>query len=442
MTNKILTKREITKFVLPSILLMMFISVYVLVDSVFISRYVGQQALAGQNIVAPLYTVAFAVGIMFATGGGALIAIKMGRGDSEEANYNFTSLLVIGIVFGIIATIVCLIFKNSIVSMLGGKGMLLHYGSIYSTYIIIAIPFLINKVIFESLLRVDGNPSLALLMSIVGGITNIVLDYIFMAIMDMGIAGAGLGTLIGIVVSILIGYVHFLSSRSNLKIRFRKPDFKFVFSTVTNGSSEMVNEIAIAMTTIIYNMLTLKYIGENGVSAITIILGINFLFASIFVGFSMGVAPLISYNYGAKNENNICKILRYSRVFILVASVISFIVAFVAAEPLVSIYTDRTEPVYGIAVDGLKLFAIVFIFVGTNIFSSGLFTAFGNGKVSAIISFIKSFGFFIVGAIVLPLVFKADGIFLIQPFAELMCIGVVIYFLKKYQDVYGYKLKR
>jgi Na+-driven multidrug efflux pump len=129
-------------------------------------------------------------------------------------------------------------------------------------------------------------------------------------------------------------------------------------------------------------------------------------------------------------------------VFILVASVISFIVAFVAAEPLVSIYTDRTEPVYGIAVDGLKLFAIVFIFVGTNIFSSGLFTAFGNGKVSAIISFIKSFGFFIVGAIVLPLVFKADGIFLIQPFAELMCIGVVIYFLKKYQDVYGYKLKR
>lgn len=442
MTDKLMTKREITKFVLPSILLMMFISVYVLVDSVFISRYVGPQALAGQNIVAPLYTVAFAVGIMFATGGGALIAIKMGRGDSKEASYNFTSLVVIGIVFGIIATIVCLVFKSSIVSMLGGEGMLLHYGSIYSTYLIIAFPFLINKVIFESLLRVDGNPNLALIMSIVGGVTNIVLDYIFMAILDMGIAGAGLGTLIGIVASLVIGYVHFVSQRSKLKLKLRKPDPKFMLSTVTNGSSEMVNEISIAMTTIIYNMLTLKYIGEMGVSAITIILGINFLFVSIFVGFSMGVAPLISYNYGAENNYNIRKVLTYSRVFILVASIVAFVGAFIAAEPLVSIYTDRAEQVFDIAVGGMKLFAVVFLFSGINIFASAMFTSFGNGKISAIISFIKSFGFFIIGAITLPLVFKADGIFLIQPFAELLSIGVVMYFLIKYQDRYGYKIKR
>lgn len=437
-----LTNKNIFKFVLPSILLMLLLSVYMIIDGIFVSRFVGELALGAQNIVSPLYTVALAVGIMFATGGSALIAIKIGKGKVEEASRNFTSLLIVGSIFGVLATIGCLFFKEPLVRLLGGEGMLLHHGLIYSTYLIISFPFLINKSIFDGMLKVDGVPNKALIITVAGGLVKIILNYLLMVVLDIGIAGAGLSTLISLVLANVICYGHFLSKKSKLKLKLSRIEPKFILSTVTNGSSEMVNEIAVAMTIIIYNMLTLRHIGEYGVSAITIINGINFMCSAVFMGLSMGVAPLISYNYGANNTDNIQKILRFSRTFILIGAVVTFAVGFFAAEPLVSIYTDRSSALFNVAAGGMRLFSIAFIFMGINIFASALFTAFGNGKISALISFVKSFGFFILGAIVLPFILKADGIFLIQPFAELLSIGTVTFFLIRYQERYGYKLSK
>lgn len=440
MLDNNITSKSLIKFVLPSILVMVFISIYTLVDSLFISIFVGSNALAALNIAMPLYSVAFACGIMFATGGGAIIAIKIGKGKSEEASENFTSLLVIGIIFGILATIVCLVYKERIITNLGSSENIMDYAITYSTYLIIAFPFLIIKVIFESILRVDGTPNTALVMTLLGGILNIILDYIFIVEFNMGIAGAGLGTLLGIVISNLVGFYYFTSKKSKLKFKFTKPDFNFILSTITNGSSEMVNEFSFALTTFIFNMLTMKYIGDNGVAAIAIISGLNFLIISVFIGFSTGVAPLISYNYGRENQSNIRKILVYTKKFILISSIILFAIGIIATESLVNIYTDNSNDIYYIAVNGLRYFSISFLFIGINIFGSAFFTAFGNGKISAIISFVKSFVFFIIAALILPLLFEVPGIWLITPISEFCSIFMVFFFMFKYQNKYEYKL--
>jgi len=257
-----LTSKSITKFVIPSILLMLFLSIYTAIDNIFISRFVGSDALAALNIVVPLYSVATACGIMFATGGGAIVAIKLGQDRLEEASRNFTSLLIIGTIFGILATIVCFMYKESIISALGANGNLKPHAMIYGFYLIISFSFLIIKVIFETLLRVDGTPKTALFMTVLGGVINIIFDYIFIVPMQMGIAGAGLGTLLGIVISTFVGFYHFTSKKSLLKFKIGKPDIQFIISTGINGSSEMVNEFALAFSTFVFNILTIKYIGN------------------------------------------------------------------------------------------------------------------------------------------------------------------------------------
>lgn len=435
-----ITTKNLIKFVLPSILIMIFISFYTLVDSIFISRFIGSDALAAVNISLPLYSIAFACGIMFATGGGAVIAVTLGQNRGNKASENFTSLLVIGTIFGIVATIICLLFKNNLISFLGPAESVKQYVMTYSTYLIIAFPFLIIKVVFESILRVDGTPNTALAMTVLGGVLNIILDYIFIVIMDMGIAGAGLGTLLGIVISNFIGFHYFVSKKSKLKFKFAKPDFGFITKTITNGSSEMVNEFSIALMTYIFNKLSFKYMGTDGVAAITIVMGINFIISSVFIGFSMGVAPLISFNYGKGAYDEIQKILRFSRKFITIASISLFIIGLTCAKPLVGIYASKSPEVFSLAVNGLRYFSISFIFVGLNIFASAFFTAFENGKVSALISFVKSFIIFIIVAFLLPLILKTNGIWIITPITELCSVLMVIYVMVKYQKVYNYKL--
>ena len=436
-----LTYKGIFKFIYPSILLMVFMSIYIAIDGVFIARFVSPIALGGQSIVMPLYTVATAVGIMLATGGSAIIAMQLGQKDTATANINFTTLMIVGTAFGIIATIVCLILKDPILIMLGLEGNLWSYGLDYSFYIIISFPFLIIKVLYETLLRVDGSPRMALYMTVLGGVLNLIFDYIFMVPFKMGIAGAGLGTFLGIALSNVLGFYHFFSKKSVLKFQFHRPTPKFLLRTLTNGSSEMVNELAIALMTFMFNMLALKYIGEIGVSAVTIIMAINFMVASLHIGFSMGIATLISYNHGAKNTQNIAKILDFSKYFLILSSLISCLIVLFFAKPLVSIYAAQSTAIFPIAIRGLRLVAIGFLYYGLNIFGSAFFTAFGNGKISALISFIKSFVIFIIVALTLPNLMKADGIWLITPITELLAICMVIFFMKKYQQKYHYDIR-
>lgn len=437
--EKVNTK-SITKFILPSVLLMIFISVYTIADNIFVSRYVGEQALASINLVIPLYSIAFACGIMFCTGGGAIIAIKLGQGKKEEADRDFTTLLVVGVAFGVVASAVCLIFRENIIKLLGAEGETYYYGLIYGTCMIVSFPFLIGKVILESVLRIDGNPNKSLYVVVIGGVINIVLDYVFMDIFNMGILGAGLGTIIGIVVSGIIAFVHFTGKKSKLKYKLAKPNGRFLLGTVANGSSEMANEFAISLTTIVFNFLMLSYMGTNGVAAITIILGLHFLIISGFVGFSSGIGPLISYNYGAENPQNIQKLLLYSKKFVLYGSVLMFAVSFIFSEALVSMYLPKESPVFAITVYGLKLYSFNYLFAGINVFGSAFFTAFENGKISALISMFKSVVLFLGSATILTLAFGKEGIWWIVPVSEFLSIFVVIAFMIKYQNRYNYRL--
>ncbi|OQY31069.1 MAG: hypothetical protein B6241_14880 [Spirochaetaceae bacterium 4572_59] len=369
----------------------------------------------------PVYSIAFACGIMFATGGSAIIATKLGKGDKTEAGGDFTSLLLIGGLFGVTASLVCFIFMKEI--------------------ILLSFPFLIIKILFESLLRVDGKPGKALYMTLLGGIVNIILDYLFMVPLNMGIAGAGLGTFLGIVLSLSIGFHHFNSSSSMMRFKIIKPDLKFLTDTVINGSSEMVNEAAIALSTVIFNTLAIKYMGDQGVAAIAVIMSINFLSVSLIIGYSFGVAPLISYNYGRKNNENLQKLLQYSLLFISVVSVLFFSLNMLAPQWFVSIYLNDSTETYKIAIEGLRIFSFSYLFSGITLFGSAFFTAFENGKISALISFTKSFVVFMIIAFILPGMYGITGIWMITPLTEFAAMILVFYYMKKYQKKYNYSLK-
>lgn len=269
------------------------------------------------------------------------------------------------------------------------------------------------------------------MLSIIGGIINIALDYIFIKWFNLGIAGAALATGIGVLISSVLGIWYFLSKRSTLKFCKFKFDFKILLETTINGSSEMVTELSTGITTLLFNMLALKYAGENGVAALTIVLYSQFLMVSTYLGFSTGTAPLFSYNYGAQNFNKLKETFNYSKKFIVSSSIIIFILSLIFAPTIIKIFVNPSSVVYTLALVGLKIFAFSFLFVGINIFASGLFTALSNGKVSAIISFSRAFVFIIIGAFTLPPLFELNGLWLIVPFAELLSILVSFYYLIK-----------
>ena len=437
---KEVTPAKLLRFVLPSILLMVFIAAYTAVDSIFIARFAGPKALAGLNLVLPLYSIAFACGIMFATGGGAIVAIKLGSGRRAEASENFSSLLIVGFLFGAVSAVFCIIFKNQIVSVLGAAGEIREQAGTYGLFMMLTFPFMIVKVILESILRVDGVPQKALWMTIAGGVLNIIFDLFFMSVLKMGIAGAGLGTLLGIVLSLPIGIAHFFGARAVLRIRPAAVDRSFILKTITNGSSEMVNEAAIAITTFVYNILALRYMGETGLTALAVVMGLNFLNTSVVFGFTTGISPLISYNYGKGESGELDKIIRYSFRFICLASALFFLVNFFASDLLAAFFLPAGSAAHALASRGLRLYSFCFLFTGLDLFGSAFFTAFGNGKVSALISFLKSFVFFAAAALLMPLILGSDGIWLIRPVVQLAALLPVFYYMRKYQDEYDYSL--
>lgn len=268
-------------------------------------------------------------------------------------------------------------------------------------------------------------------MSIIGGITNITLDYIFIVKLNMGIAGAGLGTFLGCITSVLIAIYFFTGNRSKFVIRLQSIDWSFMKNTIFNGSSEMVNEIALAFSTFIFNILTLKYFGNSGVAAISVILYVNFLFSSIFIGFASGVAPLLSYHYGAQNIEVLKKITKYTKKTLLVISPTIFIITIVSTPLLTGIFLPKTDQAYELATQGLYIFTFAFLFSGLNMYGSSFFTALSNGKISAMISFGKTFIFFSIFAFLLPLYVGVDGIWMIMPFTEALTSIVVILLMKK-----------
>lgn len=426
------------KFAMPTILMMSFMGLYTITDTIFVSRFVNTNALSAINMVCPVINIIVGLGGMLATGGSAGIARKMGAGQAQEARQDFTFFIAVGAGLGLAIAVIGIILLDTIVWGLGASAVLFPYCRSYLFVLLLFTPASILQVLFQNLMVTAGRPGLGMVLSVSAGLVNVALDYIFMVVMDMGIAGSALGTGMGYMLPAVIGLCFFARSRGTL--HFERPghgrtavakQLRMLGGSLLNGSSELVSQSATAVTTFLFNGIMLSLMGENGVAAITIMIYTQFMLTALYMGFSMGVAPVISYNHGSGNHVRQRKIFKICLGFIAVASILTFTLSTVLASPLVGIFSPKGSPVYGIAREGFKIFPFSFLFFGFNIFASAAFTALSNGKVSAMISFLRTFGLITVFLLLLPQVLGVTGVWLAVPLAEAMTVGVAGWMLFK-----------
>lgn len=418
---------SLLKFAFPTISMMLFMGLYTIVDTIFVSRFVNTNALSAINIVCPVINLIVGLGTMIATGGSAIVARKMGAGEPKRAKQDFTLLILFGFILGVVIFILGIIFIDEIIYALGADKILFPYCKDYLTIILLFTPASMLQVLFQNLFVTAGKPTLGLVLSVSAGVMNIVFDYLFMAIFGMGIAGAGLGTGIGYLIPAITGLIVFCKKSGTLS--FVKPiiDIKVLGESCINGSSEMVSQLSTAITTFFFNRTMMNLLGVNGVASITIIIYTQFLLTTLFIGFSMGVAPVISYNFGANNYYGLKKIYKICISFIFVGSLFIFALSFINGNSLVRLFTGTNEAVYKIAINGFMIFVFSFLFSGFNIFSSAIFTALSNGKLSALISFLRTFGFIMIGLLVMPQFIEITGVWLAVPVAEILTLCISLY---------------
>ena len=429
---------SLLKFALPTIVMMIFTALYTIVDGIFISRFIGTGALSAVNIVFPVINIILAIAIMLATGGSAIIARKMGEGKLKEARENFTLIVVVGFVTGAVICIAGKIFIEPIVNVLGANENILKYCYDYLGTMLVFAPAMVLQLLFQTFFVAAGKPVLGLVLTVIAGVINAVFDYVFIVPMGFGITGAALATSMGYLIPSIVGIIYFMRKKGDLYFAFPKFDIKVIVESCFNGSSEMVTNISSGIITFLFNIIMMKYLGENGVAAITIVLYGQFLLSALYMGFSFGVAPVISYNHGSENIKQLKKIFKICAVFIGASSIIIFITSLVFSKSIVQVFSPIGSEVYEIAIRGYILFALSFIFSGINIFASSMFTAFSNGKVSAIISFLRTFVFIILGIILLPKALGVDGIWLAVPFAEVLTMIISLGYIKNGRKEYHY----
>lgn len=430
---------SLLRFVAPTVVMLVFMSLYQMVDAVFVSKFVGENALSALNIVYPFPSIVIAVSIMLATGGSAIIARNMGEGKEKEAKENFSFIVLVGAVIGVAIATAGILFIEPLIYMLGATPSLYDYCYEYLFILVLSVPLSVFQMLFQSFFVTAGKPHLGLTLTVLGGVSNIVLDYVFIVLCGFGVSGAALATSIGYSIPGLFGLIYFAVSRKGT-LYFVKPVFRWgvLFKCCINGSSEMVNNLAVAVTTFLFNVLMLKYAGEAGVAAITIVLYAQFLMTSAFMGFSSGIAPVVSFNYGSGNVRQLKKIFKISVWVITVVSAAVFAIAETCSDVVIMVFTPAGSEVFGLTKYGFAIFSFSFLCTGMNIFASALFTAFSNGKISAILSFLRTFVFLTACLLFLPLFWGVDGIWLAVPVAEVMALFVSVYYLVRFKKVYQY----
>ena len=428
----------IVRFALPNIVMMIFLSLYTIIDGMFISRLVSTVALSAVNMSYPLFSVQLGMGIMIGTGGSAIIAKKMGEQKMKEARQNFTSLTVFSVLVSIFIMAICLLFLKPILLFLGTSPAQMELCMLYTKILVYFTPMFFLQVIFQSYFVTAGKPGLGLFVIVLGGIANVILDYTFMGIFHWGIVGAAIATGIGYAIPGIIAIIYF-SINHNQTLYFVPFHFdtRVLIKTCLNGASEMISNVAIAITTFLFNLIFMYYWKEEGVAAITIVLYYQFVFSSLFIGFSLGVAPIISYKYGAQDHKQLHSIAKFCTIFVAVCSCIAYWISIATIQSSLQVFTEDPK-VLEIVLDGFPVFALSFIFMGMSIFTSGFFTALNNGLISGIVSFARTF-FFLVGCMLLfPMWFGSIGVWWSVPIAELLGIIVSIFFLIRKKKQYGY----
>ena len=436
--SKPVTLGNVLRFAVPTIAMSVFMSFYTMVDGLFVSNLIGTDALSAINLTAPVIQVVTAVSTMLATGGSAVIMRKMGEQNPKEARENFTFLILVNVVVGLAMTMLGYSLMDTVFGSMGLSAEVTGYCTSYlSRYLLFVIPILLMNN-FTLYMIASEKAALSLVCSVTGGVANIVLDYVAIGLLDMGIGGAAIATGLGYSVTAVVGL--FVFSRKKSLLHFTKPAFraKVLVSAAANGCSEMATALVTGIVTMMFNWTMLRYVGEAGIAAVTIITYVLMFASSLYTGYSYGVAPMISYYYGEKNDGKLKELVSISLKTIAVISLVTVVASFVATEPLVSIFARPDDPVHGLAVTGNRICTLALLFIGFNIFASGMFTALSNGIVSAVLAFSRSFLFMLIAMLTLPAILGVNGIWLATPAAELIALALSAVMFVRYRKRYRY----
>ena len=427
------------RFTFPSIMMMIFTSIYGVVDGFFVSNYVGKTPFAALNFIFPFIMLLSAVGFMLGAGGSALVAKNMGEGKMELANRRFSFLVYFTIASGIVIAFLGILFVRPVAAWLGAEGELLEYCVLYGRILLAAMPAFMLQTEFQTFFVTAEKPELGFKITVASGIANMVLDWLLVAVFPFGLAGAAWATALSQVVGGILPLVYFARPNDSL-LRLCKSSFDgfALWRTCTNGVSELVSNISMSLVGLLFNVQLMAYAGENGVAAYGVIMYIDFIFLAAFIGYAMGTAPIISYHFGAQNHGELKSLLRKSLVILLASSIGMVAFAELAARPLAMIFASYDPTLLEITVHGFRIYSISFLFVGFTIFGSSFFTALNNGLVSAIISFVRTLIFEVTLVLALPVLWDIDGIWWAVVIARGLSIVLTFAFLAANQKKYQY----
>ena len=436
--NSEINKKNFINFVWPSILMMLVIAVRYNIDSILVSNMLGEVPLAAVGIAYPVQGIMWGVSVMLASGSSALVAIRMGEGDMPAANRGFSLVCVLSVIIGFIFLFVTMIFMEPIIGFLGAEGELAYHVEEFLRIFAWGFPAAFIGLIFEYYIRIDGSPGFTLVLYLSGAVAHIIVAAVLMGKYDMGIAGDAWGNMIDLYVMVIVGALYFIFAKTKLKLCRFKIEWKFIGHSFFNGSSELVTEASAGICTFCFNFLMLRMVGSTGVAAVNIILNLHYFVISIYIGYIMGIAPLISYFYGAKEFEKIDKIIGYSKKFIIVSSVASALAFLLFAGMFVQLYERPGSELYEMAVEGTRWLGPSLLLGGVNVFASGFFTAYGNGVISALISASRALIMVVCGMFLLSWIFGLSGIWMTLTFAELMTLGLTFGMFEKYKSKYNY----
>lgn len=436
--NQPISLGALIRFTLPSMAMMVVMSLYTVVDGTFVSRLIGTDAFSAVNIVYPLVSLTVGLGTMFGTGLAAIVSRMQGQGEVDRANRTLSFVLVAGTVLGLICTLVSWIFLDPILIAMGANAEILDYCRAYAQPLLFFFAPNILQLTFQALYVADGRPGMGLGVTILGGLTNVALDYLFIAELGMDIAGAAVATGIGYTIPTLFGLWYFVRGRGTL--RFVRPTMAWrdLGAAAANGSSEMVSNLSTSVTTFLFNITMMRLLGSDGVAAISVLLYLDFVLIAMSLGYSLGVAPMISYCRGSGDVARLRKLFRLSFALTAGTGLCMTLATLLFADGLSAIFTPRGSSVYLLAVSGLRIYGISYLFKGVNVFSSALFTALEDGRTSALLSCMRTLVLLTGCLVTLTALFGVDGVWFAAPVAEGAALLLSLFFLLRYRKTYDY----
>ncbi len=433
------TRKHLLRFSLPSIVMMVFTSIYGVVDGYFVSNYTGKTPFAAVNLIMPFLMILGGVGFMFGTGGGALIAKTMGEGKAEKADKLFSMTVFASILCGLVLTAVGLLFLRPFARLMGAEGELLENSLLYGTINLIALPFYILQYEFQCLFATAEKPKLGLYVTVASGVANMVLDWLLVAVLPFGLAGAAAATAASQFIGGVFPLIYFARKNSSrLHLTRCRLELRPLGRICANGSSELMSNISMSLVSMLYNVQLMQYAGEDGIAAYGVLMYVSMIFQAIFIGYSVGTAPIVSYHYGAQNREELKSLLRKAIFIVAIAALCMFAAGELLAAPLSRLFVAYDEELLQMTTHAFAIFSFSFLFSGFAINGSSFFTALNDGLTSALISFLRTLVFQVAAVLLFPLLWGLDGIWFSIVAAEIMAVLATIFFLLKKQKKYGY----